>query len=193
MKYTIKNGVLQPAVQIPSPNFNARPTGDIRAVIVHSISLPPNRFGERDKNGDHYVSALFCNRLNPDDHPYFAQIAHLQVSAHLLILRTGSVIQYVNFADRAWHAGQSSYLGCPNCNDYSVGIELEGSDFCAFDERQYQSLAGVVAALFAAYPKTKNHIAGHSDIAPLRKSDPGPYFNWAHFRRLLTQAQKTPT
>lgn len=123
-------------------------------------------------------------------HPYFQTIEGMQVSTHLLILRTGEVLQFVNFNDRAWHAGRSSYLAKVECNDYSIGIELEGSDDLPFDEVQYEVLTDVVKAIRQAYPEIKKHIAGHSDIAPGRKTDPGPYFKWQHFRQLLVQKKK---
>ncbi len=185
MTYTITNGKLDNATQIGSPNFNTRPQGEISAIIIHNISLPPNEFGKTDKHGNHYVTALFTNTLNSDDHPYFETIKNLQVSAHLFIQRNGQIIQYVNFDDRAWHAGQSSFLGRANCNDYSIGIELEGTDDTVFDDRQYTALAHVVYAIYQAYPATYRHLAGHSDIAPVRKTDPGKCFDWQRLRKMV--------
>lgn len=189
MSYTstfdVIDGQLQGARQIPSPNFNQRPEQtEIQLVVIHNISLPPSQFGGG------YIEQFFQNRLDWSVHPYFQTIEGMQVSAHLLILRTGEVLQFVNFNDRAWHAGRSSYLAHPECNDYSIGIELEGSDDKDFEEEQYQTLAQVVACLQAHYPQIGPHIAGHSDIAPGRKTDPGPHFQWTHFRTLLQKQKK---
>ena len=180
--FQVIDGELLGVEQIPSPNFNQRPDDTkIQLVVIHNISLPPSQFGGG------YIQQFFKNKLDWSVHPYFQTIEGMQVSAHLLILRTGEVIQFVNFKDRAWHAGRSSYLGLNECNDYSIGIELEGSDDLAFEEVQYQALAEVVAILQATYPKIQQHLAGHSDIAPHRKTDPGPYFDWMKFRMLLKQ------
>ena len=169
-----------------SPNFGARPNqADIHLIVIHNISLPPSEFGLRDEDGAHFVQAFFQNRLDPQAHPYFATIYQQQVSAHVFIERDGTVTQFVNFNDRAWHAGQSSYLGVQNCNDYSIGIELEGDDYSVFDDRQYHTLSQVISAIYQAYPKTINHLAGHSDIARGRKSDPGPYFDWQKLRQSI--------
>lgn len=187
----IIDGVLQGADFVPSPNFNARPTKndrpDISGIVIHNISLPPSQFGQSDQHGTHYVKAFFQNRLSPDDHPYFATIADLQVSAHLFIERDGAITQFVNLNDRAWHAGQSSYLGRVACNDYTIGIELEGDDFCAFDDRQYHALAQVIIAIYQAYPATRHHLMGHSDISPQRKTDPGAYFDWQKIRHMVAK------
>lgn len=188
-QFTITNGVLNKATQIPSPNFNRRPDGQIYAIIIHNISLPPNQFGKSDKNGKHYVTALFTNQLNPKDHPYFATIKDLAVSAHLFILRDGTIIQYVNLNDRAWHAGASCWLGRQNCNDFSIGIELEGTDTSGFSDEQYLALANAINAIYQAYPATKRHLAGHSDIAPNRKTDPGA-LDWGRLRRLIAQREE---
>ena len=178
--FKVKEGMLLGAKFIASPNFNQRPANtQIQLVVIHNISLPPDQFGGG------YIQQFFQNQLDWDAHPYFKSIEGMQVSAHLLILRTGEVIQFVNFNDRAWHAGRSRYLGLPECNDYSIGIELEGSDDQAFEAVQYQALAKVVACLQQTYPEILQHLAGHSDIAPQRKTDPGPYFDWMHFRNLL--------
>lgn len=190
MNFSIHNGFLSPAIQIASPNYNARPTNKIHAIIIHNISLPPNEYGKTDPYGNHYVTALFTNSLNPNEHPYFQSIAKLQVSAHLFIQTDGSVIQYVNFNHRAWHAGQSHYLGQANCNDYSIGIELEGSDHHDFTDKQYEILAKIIHVIYQHYPDTHAHLAGHSDIAPKRKTDPGPFFDWQRLRLLIDNAQK---
>ena len=180
--YQVIDGTLEGARQIPSPNFNQRPTNtDIQLVVIHNISLPPSQFGGG------YIQQFFQNQLDWSAHPYFQTIEGMQVSAHLLILRTGEVIQFVNFDERAWHAGRSSYLGKAECNDYSIGIELEGSDDLAFEDAQYDALAQVVSALQTTYPKIKQHLAGHSDIAPGRKTDPGRHFDWVKFRVQLAQ------
>lgn len=167
------------ARRCPSPNCNARPAGEVSLVVVHGISLPPGEFG-----GPH-IDALFTNTLDPSGHPYFATIDGMTVSAHVLVRRDGELVQYVPFDQRAWHAGRSSYQGRENCNDFSVGIELEGADDVPYTEAQYRQLAGLVAALESAYPATRGHLAGHSDIAPGRKTDPGEVFDWAHLRGLL--------
>jgi AmpD protein len=165
---------LSTASQCPSPNYNDRPIADdISLIVVHCISLPPNKFG------NDYINQLFCNQLNPDDHPYFKNIYQMQVSAHLLIKRDGECVQYVPFNKRAWHAGKSSYQGRENCNDFSIGIELEGAEDIAYSPEQYAQLAEVINTLLATYPSlSRQRITGHSDIAPGRKTDPGPAFDW---------------
>lgn len=181
-RFQVVNGQLIGARQVPSPNYNQRPENtEIQLIVIHNISLPPSQFGGG------YIEQFFQNQLDWSIHPYFQTIQGMQVSTHLLILRTGEIIQFVNFNDRAWHAGRSSYLGKVECNDYSIGIELEGSDDLDFEEVQYQQLVDVVAALQLAYPKTDHHLAGHSDIAPGRKTDPGTHFEWQRFREYLTQ------
>ena len=178
--FVVEHGQLIGARQVPSPNYNQRPQGtEIQLLVIHNISLPPSQFGGG------YIEKFFQNQLDWSEHPYFKTIEGMQVSAHVLILRTGEVLQFVNFNERAWHAGRSSYLGKAECNDYSIGIELEGSDDQPFSELQYQALSQVTHALRQAYPKIASHIAGHSDIAPQRKTDPGPYFQWQKFRDLL--------
>ena len=185
---TIENGRLSAATWIASPNSNARPAAiSIDTIVIHNISLPPNEFGAGDANGMHYVKALFTNQLDWNAHPYFQTIAGAEVSAHLFIERDGAITQFVSFDERAWHAGRSNYLGRPECNDYSIGIELEGSDFVAFEDAQYQALAKVIKAIYQAYPKTCRHLTGHSDIAPGRKTDPGDYFEWAKLRQMVSQ------
>lgn len=180
--FQVVDGQLLGARQVPSPNFNQRPdNSEIQLIVVHNISLPPAQFGGG------YIEQFFQNQLDWSVHPYFQTIEGMQVSAHLLILRTGEVIQFVNFNDRAWHAGRSTYLGKKECNDYSIGIELEGSDDLPFEPIQYEKLAEVVAELQLKYPKIQQHLAGHSDIAPGRKTDPGPFFDWIKFRNLLKE------
>lgn len=174
-------GLLVDARQQPSPNCDDRPAGcEIELLVIHNISLPPGEFG-----GD-YIDQLFCNCLRASDHPYFAGIAGLRVSSHLLIRRDGATVQYVPFGRRAWHAGESRFQGREACNDYSIGIELEGTDDLPYSESQYESLATVTAALMSIYPALDiPRIVGHCDIAPGRKTDPGPAFNWSHYRGLL--------
>ncbi|MFZ2405057.1 MAG: 1,6-anhydro-N-acetylmuramyl-L-alanine amidase AmpD [Methylobacter sp.] len=167
--------------QTPSQNFDERPDPtDISLLVIHCISLPPGEFG------NDYIDRLFCNRLNPDEHPYFKDIYQLKVSAHLLIKRDGSCIQYVPFDKRAWHAGKSVYEDRERCNDFSIGIELEGTEYIDYTDRQYEQLAAVTRALLGAYPKlSTQRITGHSDIAPGRKTDPGASFDWQRFLGLL--------
>lgn len=183
----IHNGRLSSAAWLASPNSNKRPADiSIDTIVIHNISLPPNEFGACDQSDLHYVKALFTNQLDWDAHPYFQTIKGAEVSAHLLIERDGTVTQFVNFNERAWHAGKSSYLGRPECNNYSIGIELEGSDFVAFEDAQYVALADVIIAIYNAYPKTRQHLTGHSDIAPGRKTDPGDYFEWQRLRKMVS-------
>jgi len=168
------NGLIEPATLCRSPNQDARPVGAEPAmVVIHGISLPPGEFGGSE------IEALFTNSLDFDAHPYFGEIRGLEVSAHLLIRRDGSVTQFVPFTARAWHAGESCFRGKTCCNDHSIGIELEGEDETAYDDRQYVTLQSVLRAIFDAYPGiTAREVAGHCDIAPGRKSDPGPAFDW---------------
>lgn len=181
MGFSLRDGRVAQAHWCPSPNCDARPAGaEVELVVLHSISLPPGEYG-----GDH-VAALFCNRLDPGAHPYFADIAHLRVSAHFLIGRNGRLTQFVNCEQRAWHAGASRYCGRSACNDFSVGIELEGTDTHAFTDAQYNGLAQLLGALFIAYPRLHTgNMCGHSDIAPGRKTDPGPGFDWQRLRHVL--------
>lgn len=177
-----------PLQWLPSPNFNSRPEdSEISAIVIHNISLPPDEFSQTDTNGIHYVKALFTNTLDWDAHPYFKSIEGIEVSAHAFIERDGSITQFVNFNDRAWHAGQSSYLGKDKCNDYTIGIEMEGSDFQPFTDAQYHALAQLIVAIYQAYPKTRRHLTGHSDIAPGRKTDPGEFFAWAKLRKMVSE------
>lgn len=161
---------MQQAQQIASPNFDVRPEAEVSLIVIHNISLPPSQYGG---NG---IIELFTNQLNPDEHPYYAGIYTQKVSAHFLIRRDGSLIQFVSCLDRAWHAGKSVWQCRERCNDFSVGIELEGSDFEAFEAVQYQTLNQLIASLRNRYKIQA--IVGHSDIAPERKTDPGPYFDW---------------
>ncbi len=164
------------ARRIESPNFDARPTeGAIDLLVIHSISLPPGQFGGPG------VTQLFTNRLDPAEHPYYAGIHGLRVSAHFFIRRDGELIQFVACGQRAWHAGVSSWRGRERCNDFSLGVELEGSDATPFSDAQYARLNELIESLRSAYPSLLD-IAGHSDIAPGRKTDPGPYFDWSRVR-----------
>jgi len=182
MTLTIAEGWLaEPAKPVPSPNFDARPIpGDISLIVIHCISLPPGEFGGE------WIDRLFTNTLPAGAHPYFEGIHHLRVAAHALIRRDGGITQYVPFHQRAWHAGVSNWRGRAVCNDFSIGIELEGTETAAYTDAQYARLAELVAALLAHYPSlSREAITGHSDIAPGRKTDPGPSFEWARFFRLL--------
>ncbi|MFW5452458.1 1,6-anhydro-N-acetylmuramyl-L-alanine amidase AmpD [Thioalkalivibrio sulfidiphilus] len=174
MKVDLQSGWLQGAARVPSPNHDERPEGARpELVVVHAISLPPGEFGGP------WIDHLFTNTLDPEAHPYFREIAGLEVSAHVLIRRDGQVVQYVPFDRRAWHAGASSWQGRTRCNDFSIGIELEGCDDLPFEPEQYQRLTEVILALREAYPGiAPDAIAGHADIAPGRKTDPGPHFEW---------------
>lgn len=190
----IKSGWLSNARRVISPNYNHRPEGaPVRLIVLHNISLPPafssqdfepSASGEIFSNA-RYVEDFFQNKLDSSLHPYFDIIKEMKVSAHLLISRRGEVIQFVSFDERAWHAGRSSYLGVPECNDYSIGIELEGADDVPFTDAQYAALAEVIPVIQRTYPETLNHLAGHSDIAPGRKTDPGVYLNWMRVRSSL--------
>ncbi len=168
-------------LQTPSQNFDDRPEpADISLLVIHCISLPPGEFGNDS------IDRLFCNQLDPDEHPYFKDIYQLKVSAHLLIKRDGSCVQYVPFDKRAWHAGKSAYQGRERCNDFSIGIELEGTELIDYTDRQYVQLAAVTRTLLEAYPKlSTQRIVGHSDIAPGRKADPGASFDWQRLLELL--------
>lgn len=169
-------------IRMPSPNFDSRAPGtEIGLLVIHNISLPPGQFGGS------YIADLFGNRLDCDAHPYFDQLRALRVSAHFLIRRDGSVIQFVSANDRAWHAGVSSFCGRERCNDFSIGIELEGTDFEPFELAQYEALVALTHALRARYPLSA--VAGHEHIAPGRKTDPGPYFDWDLFRKSLIQIE----
>lgn len=167
----MSQGWLAGAVSCPSPNFDARPDNEPPTlIVVHAISLPPEQFGGPG------VEQLFTNALDPDAHPYYAAICHLRVSAHFFIRRDGTLLQYVSADDRAWHAGASCWRGRERCNDFSIGIELEGSDTQPFEAAQYERLSALVGTLCRHYPI--EDVVGHSDIAPGRKTDPGPFFEW---------------
>ncbi len=181
MKLDGKLGLLSGIDFHPSPNHDDRPTvDDISGIVIHNISLPPGEFGGG------WIDDLFLNKLDPKKHPYFEEISALKVSAHLLIRRSGEIIQYVPFHQRAWHAGVSSWHGRDRCNDFTIGIEMEGSDDQAFEQQQYLQLADVIKSLSNAYPKlTTETVKGHQDIAPERKTDPGPHFDWSYLTELL--------
>ncbi|MBA1275498.1 1,6-anhydro-N-acetylmuramyl-L-alanine amidase AmpD [Stutzerimonas azotifigens] len=169
----------------PSPNFNARPAGEVSLLVLHNISLPPGCFGTGN------AQRLFQNCLDPAEHPFFQEIAGLRVSAHFLIERDGAVTQFVSTLDRAWHAGVSCFCERENCNDFSIGIELEGTDDQPFTEAQYEALIALCQLLQRHYPAiTPERVCGHSDIAPQRKTDPGPFFDW---RRLVAASICTET
>ncbi len=176
---------LRGAPFLGSPNQDARPDAeDVSLLVIHAIALPPETFGGR------YIDELFLNRLDTTADPYFASLVGLQVSAHLCIFRDGRIHQYVPFDQRAWHAGISRWDGHERCNDFSIGIELEGSDTQAFEDTQYEALVAVTRAIRAAYPRiTPARIVGHSDIAPGRKTDPGPHFDWPRFRTALEASE----
>ncbi len=178
----ITNGTLTHATFLASPNCDERPdSNDITGIVIHNISLPPGEFGGG------WITDLFLNKLDPTTHPYFQEISGLKVSSHLLIRRNGELVQYVPFQKRAWHAGVSSWDGREKCNDFTIGIELEGCDDQSFESVQYQQLADVIKSLVATYPKlTTDTIKGHQHIAPGRKTDPGPFFEWRTLSDLLT-------
>jgi AmpD protein len=170
----INNGLLESACILNSPNHDDRgDDSDISLIVIHNISLPPNEFGGKG------IEQLFTNTLDRNEHPFYEEIHELRVSSHLLIRRDGELIQFVPFHKRAWHAGVSQYLGRDVCNDFSIGIEMEGTDFEPFEEVQYKVLNNVIKALLKTYSNLNvNSITGHENIAPERKTDPGPYFEW---------------
>jgi len=178
------SGLLRGVRRIDSPNFDARPPGsNLDLIVVHGISLPPGSFGGP------WIDQLFTNVLPADAHPYFATVSAMRVSSHLLVRRGGQITQFVRFTDRAWHAGTSCFEGREACNDFSIGVELEGADTLPYAEAQYAALAQIVRALCAAYPSlSAERVVGHSDIAPGRKTDPGPAFDWTQARRLIRMA-----
>lgn len=188
MHLTLEHGWLTQARHVPSPNYGPRPPGCVpELLVIHNISLPPGCYG-----GD-CIERLFTNQLDWDEHPYFAQIRGIEVSAHLLIRRNGDLVQFVNFDARAWHAGQSSHQGRSNCNDFSIGIELEGEDEVPYEHAQYDALVAVSTVLLAHYPRmSAQQIVGHSDIAPGRKTDPGAAFDWRYYRQRLRQCKPAP-
>jgi len=173
--------------RVVSPNYDERPAAaKLDLIVVHGISLPPGEFG----NG--WIDRFFCNNLPADAHPHFATICNATVSAHVMVARDGTPTQYVPFHRRAWHAGKSEYCGRSACNDFSVGIELEGTDDVEYTSEQYRVLAELIAALRRAYPSlARAEVVGHSDIAPGRKTDPGPAFDWTELRRRLAIAATT--
>jgi AmpD protein len=177
--------VISRARFVCSPNCDERPIGtEVSLLVIHNISLPPGQYGGC------WIEDLFLNQLNPKADPYFATICDLKVSSHLLIRRDGEVVQFVPFNQRAWHAGQSKFAGCGCCNDFSIGVELEGCDDQPYTAQQYQTLAQVTDEIQQLYPAiTPDNIVGHSDIAPERKTDPGPAFDWPFYRRLLAGTQ----
>lgn len=182
----IQDGWLSGARCVPSPNCNERPDGEVSLLVIHSISLPPGEFGGEA------IEALFTNRLSPDSHPFFAEIHQLRVSAHLLIRRDGECVQFVPFDQRAWHAGRSHWQdgGCwrESLNDFSIGIELEGDEISPYTHVQYLALCRVTHALMEHYPDMAvERIVGHAHVAPLRKNDPGPAFDWAFYFQQLNR------
>ena len=177
-----QTGLLGGARFVRSPNFDARPPGATPEVLIlHSISLPPGEYGGTE------IERFFCNALDKAAHPYFAEICNMRVSAHLLIRRTGEAIQFVPLQERAWHAGVSNCEGRTCVNDFSIGVELEGTDDSVFEDIQYQALSSVTRSILAAYPAiTPSRIYGHSDISPGRKTDPGPFFDWQRYRQMIS-------
>jgi N-acetyl-anhydromuramoyl-L-alanine amidase len=174
---TLTDHWVDQARHCPSPNCNARPDpAEIALIVIHGISLPPGEFGGP------YIDQLFCNCLDPEHHPYFASISELEVSSHFLIRRDGELVQYVACDQRAWHAGRSSWQGRENCNDFSIGIELEGTDHDPYTSAQYDRLNELLALLRRQYGIPMQSLAGHDQIAPGRKTDPGPAFEWARVR-----------
>ena len=170
----IKDNLIEGVTFHSSPNFDSRPKDtDISLIVIHSISLPPGKYGGNE------IKDFFLNELDTSNHEYFESIKTLKVSSHIVIKRTGEILQFVPFNKRAWHAGISSYLGKENCNDYSIGIELEGTDDSEFTDEQYNSLKNLTSSLIRFYPNlSEDRLVGHSDIAPGRKSDPGIFFDW---------------
>jgi AmpD protein len=177
----VTSGLLARARQVASPNFDERPAGvSPDLIVIHGISLPPGEYGGP------WIDRLFTNALPYDAHPYFAQVAELKVSSHALVRRDGEVVQYVPFHLRAWHAGRSTYLGRERCNDFSVGLELEGADEAPYEPVQYRVLVETIRDLCLAYPTLSiERVVGHSDVAPGRKTDPGIAFDWPRLRALL--------
>ena len=178
---SLKNGWLTQVKKRPSDNCDARPdSADISLLVIHNISLPPGQFATG------CIEDFFCNQLDHHAHPYFDHLRGVEVSAHCLVNREGGITQFVSFDQRAWHAGKSCFDGRERCNDFSIGIELEGTDNSPYTDAQYDSLTRLTRILMAAYPGiTLERIAGHSDIAPERKTDPGPAFDWPRFQQAL--------
>ncbi|OGT46735.1 MAG: N-acetyl-anhydromuranmyl-L-alanine amidase [Gammaproteobacteria bacterium RIFCSPHIGHO2_12_FULL_41_20] len=181
MKINSQSSLLEAVTYLPSPHCDERPPNHtIDAIIIHGISLPPGQFNTGQ------IENFFCGHLDSTIHPYFATIIELRVSAHILIKRDGNIVQFVPFSKRAWHAGQSSLQGKTNCNDYSIGIELEGTDNTPYEAIQYKKLAALVLILMQNYPNiTRDRIVGHADVAPGRKTDPGTAFDWNYVKKLL--------
>lgn len=181
MKINVETGIVNEAEFLESPNHDERPENEtIDLLVIHNISLPPNEFGGP------YITQLFTNSLNPDEHPFFDEIKDLRVSAHLLVRRNGDVIQFVPLHMRAWHAGVSEFHGKSTCNNFSIGIELEGADDIPYEDIQYEKLAQLTKAIMQDYPNiTLERICGHCEIAPDRKSDPGPAFDWSRYKQLV--------
>ncbi len=181
------DGWLPAARRQPSPHCDARPPGTaIELLVVHAISLPPGQFGGP------WIDDLFLGRLDAGQHPFFAEIQGLEVSAHFLIRRDGELVQYVSTEARAWHAGRSRWQGRERCNDFSVGVELEGCDDQPFEAEQYRQLARLARLLMRHYPISPEAIVGHADIAPGRKTDPGPCFDWPRLRTLVAEHRENP-
>jgi AmpD protein len=187
MKIDPHTGTLQDARQVASPNHDERPASCVPdLIVVHGISLPPGEFGGP------WIDRLFTNTLDPDAHPYFREIAGRKVSSHLLIRRDGELVQYVPLDRRAWHAGESCHGDRERCNDFSVGIELEGADDMPYTVAQYRQLAALIGALRHTYPSLRDApVVGHSDISPGRKTDPGPAFDWDQLHRLMGRSRPT--
>ena len=179
--YQITDGWLESVIHVPSPNTDSRPKNcDISLLVIHNISLPPGIFGGS------FVEDLFTNNLDLTVNPYFQNLKDLKVSCHLFLKRSGEIIQFVSFNERAWHAGLSVFNGRSNCNDYSIGIELEGTDKDEYTDYQYKSLVSVTSPIMSAYPAiTLDRIVGHSDISQGRKTDPGNSFDWIRYKREL--------
>lgn len=177
MRMKITNGWLDKAKQVPSPNFNIRPANTyVNLLVIHNITLPPEEFDTP------YIELFFQNKLPHDAHPYFEHLKGVEVSSHFLIKRDGKIVQFVSCDDRAWHAGESEFCGEHNCNDFSIGIELEGTDTIPYTAKQYQALDEITRSIQTAYPEiSTNRIAGHQDIAPNRKTDPGESFDWPRY------------
>lgn len=178
----IVNGWLESVEIQKSSHFEPRSNSDtVSLLVVHNISLPPGEFG-----GNH-ITNFFLGKLDPTIDPYFESIYNIRVSAHCLIQRSGHIIQFVSFNDKAWHAGVSNYQGREKCNDFSIGIELEGTDDIPYTIEQYQQLSRLSQSLISTYPEMDNNIVGHCDIAPIRKTDPGPSFDWSYYHELLSK------
>ena len=183
-RYNEASGWVEGVTHCPSPNCNARPEAEVSLLVIHNISLPPGQFGTGK------VQQFFQNRLDSQEHPFFKDIAGLKVSAHFLIERSGQVTQFVSCLDRAWHAGVSRFDGRTQCNDFSLGIELEGTDQLPYSEAQYHALTRLTRCLQQAFALiTTQRICGHNDIAPLRKTDPGPAFDWVRYRDSLKECE----